>query len=161
MAVYLGIDTGGTFTDAVIFDPDRGMLASAKSLTTRHDLSLGVAGALRELGKALTPTPRIDLVCLSSTLATNAIVEGQLQPMCQSLPDAERRETEDPLPEAVANIASGTLAFDDSGGQARTPPVSSVDALRATRICEKGGGRRQGGEGCKPAIDQQAHELKT
>ncbi len=82
MAVYLGIDTGGTFTDAVIFDPDRGMLASAKSLTTRHDLSLGVAGALRELGKALTPTPRIDLVCLSSTLATNAIVEGQGSRVC-------------------------------------------------------------------------------
>ena len=82
MPIYLGIDTGGTFTDAVIFDPDRGMLASAKSLTTRHDLSLGVAGALTELGKALTPTPRIDLVCLSSTLATNAIVEGHGSRVC-------------------------------------------------------------------------------
>ena len=82
MAVYLGIDTGGTFTDAVIFDPGRGMLASAKSLTTRHDLSVGVAGALTELGKSLTPIPRIDLVCLSSTLATNAIVEGQGSAVC-------------------------------------------------------------------------------
>lgn len=82
MAVYLGIDTGGTFTDAVIFDPGRGLLASAKSLTTKHDLSLGVAGALTELGKSLTPTPRIDLVCLSSTLATNAIVEGQGSAVC-------------------------------------------------------------------------------
>jgi len=41
MTVALGIDTGGTYTDAVLVDYDTGeVLAAAKSLTTRHDLSI-------------------------------------------------------------------------------------------------------------------------
>ena len=82
MPVYLGIDTGGTFTDAVIFDTERGVLASSKSLTTRHDLSVGVAGAVTALGDSLAAVGRVDLVSLSTTLATNAIVEGQGSPVC-------------------------------------------------------------------------------
>ena len=37
-ALNLGIDTGGTYTDAVLFDHDPGVVAKAKALTTRHDL---------------------------------------------------------------------------------------------------------------------------
>jgi N-methylhydantoinase A/oxoprolinase/acetone carboxylase beta subunit len=82
LPVYLGIDTGGTFTDAVVFDPERGILASSKSLTTRHDLSIGVAGAVAALGDSLAAVARVDMVSLSTTLATNAIVEGQGSPVC-------------------------------------------------------------------------------
>jgi N-methylhydantoinase A/oxoprolinase/acetone carboxylase beta subunit len=82
LPVYLGIDTGGTYTDAVIFDPERGVLASAKSLTTRQDLSVGVAGAVMALEDSLAAIPRIDMVSLSTTLATNAIVEGHGSPVC-------------------------------------------------------------------------------
>ena len=46
MAVLLGIDTGGTFTDAVLYDEEEGVLAKAKSLTTHHDLAIGVGGAV-------------------------------------------------------------------------------------------------------------------
>ena len=35
----LGIDTGGTYTDAVIYSETAGILAKAKALTTRHDRS--------------------------------------------------------------------------------------------------------------------------
>ncbi|OCW56065.1 hydantoinase/oxoprolinase family protein [Hoeflea olei] len=77
-ALYLGIDTGGTYTDAVLYSETEGVLASAKALTTRHDLAVGVSGAveavLAEIGGA---TARIRLVSLSTTLATNALVEGQ------------------------------------------------------------------------------------
>jgi len=76
--LYLGIDTGGTYTDAVLYSESEGVLASAKSLTTRHDLAIGVSGAvetvLSEIGGAVA---RIRLVSLSTTLATNALVEGQ------------------------------------------------------------------------------------
>lgn len=76
--LFLGIDTGGTYTDAVLYSESEGILASAKALTTRHDLAVGVAGAvetvLSEIGGA---TARIRLVSLSTTLATNALVEGQ------------------------------------------------------------------------------------
>ena len=41
MNIALGIDTGGTYTDAALIDQESGeVLAGAKSLTTRHDLSL-------------------------------------------------------------------------------------------------------------------------
>ncbi len=77
----VGIDTGGTYTDAVIIDADqRAVIASAKALTTRGNLGLGVIEAL---GKVLAATAgqvaheAITLVSLSTTLATNALVEGK------------------------------------------------------------------------------------
>ena len=75
MALLLGIDTGGTYTDAVLYDQERGVVASAKALTTKHNLALGVGEAI---DRVLAGSDRtIALVSLSTTLATNAIVEGQ------------------------------------------------------------------------------------
>ncbi|TNM60632.1 hydantoinase/oxoprolinase N-terminal domain-containing protein [Aliirhizobium smilacinae] len=76
--LLLGIDTGGTYTDAVLFREDHGVIAKAKSLTTRHDLSKGISGAVKAaLEKSGTPAAEIAMVSLSTTLATNALVEGQ------------------------------------------------------------------------------------
>ncbi len=82
MAKYnIGIDTGGTHTDAVIVDMrDRKVIASAKVLTTRGDLSIGVTEALGQiLGQVGDDFNRdeVSLVSLSTTLATNALVEGR------------------------------------------------------------------------------------
>lgn len=78
--ISLGIDTGGTYTDAVIFSETHGVLAKAKALTTRHDLSVGIAGAAdAALAAAQIDSREIRLVSLSTTLATNALVEGQGQ----------------------------------------------------------------------------------
>ncbi len=79
MAYFLGVDTGGTYTDAVILDnaADR-VIGSAKSLTTRADLALGVGGAVdAALAQSGVAPADIALVSLSTTLATNALVEGQ------------------------------------------------------------------------------------
>jgi N-methylhydantoinase A/oxoprolinase/acetone carboxylase beta subunit len=77
-SLFLGIDTGGTYTDAVLFDESRGVVAKAKSLTTRHDLAIGIEGAVSDvLLKSGSDTAAISLVSLSTTLATNALVEGQ------------------------------------------------------------------------------------
>jgi N-methylhydantoinase A/oxoprolinase/acetone carboxylase beta subunit len=76
--LLLGIDTGGTYTDAVLFSETHGVIAKAKALTTRHDLSVGIAGAVEAvLEQAKAPASAIGLVSLSTTLATNALVEGQ------------------------------------------------------------------------------------
>lgn len=81
MNVALGIDTGGTYTDAVLLNHDTGnVLAGAKALTTRYDLAQGIANALSallqtEAAKAITPSD-IGLVSISTTLATNALAEG-------------------------------------------------------------------------------------
>ena len=45
-ALFLGIDTGGTYTDAVLWSEAPGVAAKAKALTTRHDLAVGISGAV-------------------------------------------------------------------------------------------------------------------
>jgi N-methylhydantoinase A/oxoprolinase/acetone carboxylase beta subunit len=81
--LFLGIDTGGTYTDAVLWsDPSTGsgsgVVAKAKALTTRHDLAVGIAGAVdRVLAESGTRPEAVKLVSMSTTLATNALVEGQ------------------------------------------------------------------------------------
>ena len=79
MPVLLGIDTGGTYTDAVLYDEQSGrVVAAVKALTTRHDLAVGIHGAAKSVleGSGVAPAA-IALVSLSTTLATNALVEGQ------------------------------------------------------------------------------------
>ena len=76
MKIAIGIDTGGTCTDAVAYDYiENRVLAKGKTLTTREDLSIGIARALD-----LLPQEYIRdavLVSLSTTLATNACVENK------------------------------------------------------------------------------------
>ncbi|MFZ4720425.1 MAG: hydantoinase/oxoprolinase N-terminal domain-containing protein [Ilumatobacteraceae bacterium] len=81
--MLLGIDTGGTYTDAVLYDEGtRTVVAKAKSPTTHHDLSIGVAGAIDAVLAAASVAPqRVELVSLSTTLATNALVEGKGRPV--------------------------------------------------------------------------------
>jgi N-methylhydantoinase A/oxoprolinase/acetone carboxylase beta subunit len=85
VTIALGIDTGGTYTDAALVDQSGGaVLASAKALTTYHDLSIGIGQAV---AAALAAAPGlqagdISMVALSTTLATNAIVEGRGSPIC-------------------------------------------------------------------------------
>jgi N-methylhydantoinase A/oxoprolinase/acetone carboxylase beta subunit len=75
-ATVIGIDAGGTYTDAVIVSlGDRRVLASAKSPTTHHDLAACIRDALEQLPAGLRSTA--DRVAISTTLATNAIVEGR------------------------------------------------------------------------------------
>ena len=77
--LYLGIDTGGTFTDGVLLDPaTRQVVKKAKVLTTHHDLRQCIGGIIAALVDGGTP---ISLVSLSTTLATNAIAEGKSRPV--------------------------------------------------------------------------------
>src|SRR5512133_3906087 len=72
----LGIDTGGTYTDAAILSMDTGqVLSKAKALTTRHDLAEGIGNAISNLDRSLFTHVR--LLAVSSTLATNSVVEGK------------------------------------------------------------------------------------
>ena len=82
--MLLGIDTGGTYTDAVIYDEATAtVVAKAKSPTTHHDLSIGICGAIDAvLAAADVTADRIELVSLSTTLATNALVEGKGRKVC-------------------------------------------------------------------------------
>ena len=86
--LWLGLDTGGTFTDAVLLEEGRGVIASAKALTTPWNLAIGIGNAIRAvLGLLPAGSSREDvsLVSVSTTLATNAVVENRFSPVCTLL----------------------------------------------------------------------------
>ncbi len=75
----LGIDTGGTFTDAVIVDlDDMSVIAKKKSPTTHHDLSIGLYNSVDAVLSSTDIDPsEIVSVGISTTLATNSVLEGR------------------------------------------------------------------------------------
>lgn len=77
--MLLGIDVGGTFTDAVIIQNGR-VLAWAKSRTSHGHLMDGILASLDQvLQEAAIPGEAIDQVTLSTTVVTNAIVSHQTE----------------------------------------------------------------------------------
>jgi N-methylhydantoinase A/oxoprolinase/acetone carboxylase beta subunit len=140
MKIALGIDTGGTYTDAALVEHDSGrVLCSAKALTTRWDLAIGIGEAvdavLRQPG---APGPEeVSLAALSTTLATNAIVEGQGSPVCLILigydPDLIRQYgfEQELVTDDVVYVAGG---HDIHGEEVR--PLDEV-ALRAAILARR------------------------
>ncbi len=106
----LGIDTGGTYTDAVIYDFESGVIcASAKAPTTHEDLVVGIRDALGRL-----PRPRLEevrRVGLSTTLATNAFIEAKGRPVGLLLMAPVAVDTEQ-LPFRFVHKLSGALNMD-------------------------------------------------
>ena len=75
MSKVLGIDTGGTYTDAVLMDAGTSRIcAKSKTLTTKDNLTLCIDRCLASLPQERFSNIR--MVCLSTTLATNAVLEG-------------------------------------------------------------------------------------
>jgi N-methylhydantoinase A/oxoprolinase/acetone carboxylase beta subunit len=111
----IGVDTGGTYTDAVLFDRVRGVLAGAKALTTRDNLAIGIGEAVARVLPAVTGTAAesISFLSVSTTLATNALAEHTGSQICVVLlgypdhvldrPTAEQAFGEDP----VVHLAGG------------------------------------------------------
>lgn len=70
------MDTGGTYTDGVIVDSStRKIIRKAKAPTTRQDLAVGIKNCVENL--AFDRMNEISLASVSTTLATNSIVEGR------------------------------------------------------------------------------------
>ncbi len=121
MRYFLGIDTGGTFTDAVLLDTGRQVVAAAKSLTTAFELSQGIGDALDQLPQDLLA--QVDLVSLSTTLTTNSVVEGKGAPVCVLLAgyDAAQIKSSGLIEllgmDAIVSLPGGH----DAGGAALTP----------------------------------------
>jgi N-methylhydantoinase A len=75
--MLLGVDVGGTFTDAVLAVPG-GALYTAKTLTTPADESLGVIGAIElALSSAGASTAEVSAFAHGTTVTTNALLEGR------------------------------------------------------------------------------------
>lgn len=77
--MLVGLDVGGTFTDAVVVDEGR-ILKSHKCRTTKPNLMEGIEAALAGVATAIEPT-KVTRVTLSTTIVTNALVMNQVDPV--------------------------------------------------------------------------------
>ena len=76
MTWRIGVDIGGTFTDAALVDEGSGAIGIAKTLTTPEDFGQGVVNALREAIEAYdVPPGDVSLLSHATTVVTNAILE--------------------------------------------------------------------------------------
>lgn len=75
MSYRIGIDVGGTHTDAVLLDSEYRVVAKTKSSTT-EDVSTGIYQVMREvIGQSGVPRDQIKYAMLGTTHCTNALVE--------------------------------------------------------------------------------------
>ncbi|MEV5777667.1 hydantoinase/oxoprolinase family protein [Streptomyces antimycoticus] len=82
MSAILGIDIGGTFTDAFLGD-DQGNITTAKVPSTPPDFAEGFLNAVDEIGRKLGRSREatlsdVDYICHGTTAALNALVTGNV-----------------------------------------------------------------------------------
>ena len=94
--MLLGLDVGGTFTDAVIIDGHR-VVAIAKRRTTKNNLMNGIGEALDAVLEGYDAS-NIEQVTLSTTVVTNTIVEGKEQPVDLYVVTGPGRNVDDIFP---------------------------------------------------------------
>jgi N-methylhydantoinase A len=76
VTIRIGVDIGGTFTDAVLIDTDASLILVAKSLTTPDDRTAGVSAAVEGvLAKAGRKSGEVDVFAHGSTVGLNALLE--------------------------------------------------------------------------------------
>ncbi len=74
MALSIGLDIGGTFTDLIVFDERTGELQQAKSSTTPDDLTIGILNCLR---KSQFDMKSCRNFVHGTTVAINTVIEGK------------------------------------------------------------------------------------
>src|SRR5438477_8481701 len=72
MGLVIGIDTGGTFTDMVVFDPATGHVGSLKTSSTPSTPGRAIVNALDEGG---VEASSIETFTHGTTVGTNALIE--------------------------------------------------------------------------------------
>ena len=128
MSLRLGIDTGGTYTDAVIINEQNQVLVAVKSLTTRHNLAIGIGESIGKVAHELLAD--IEMVSLSTTLTTNAVVEGNGAPVCALVVGlSETQVTKSGLGEIIDDNLIIRLA---GGHNASGRQVAPLDVASAT-----------------------------
>ncbi|MDE0230196.1 MAG: hydantoinase/oxoprolinase family protein [Spirochaetaceae bacterium] len=74
--IRIGIDTGGTFTDLVAFDPEGGRLAFHKVASTPDDPARGIIRGADEIVAQVGARPdQVELLIHGTTVATNAVLQ--------------------------------------------------------------------------------------
>ena len=131
----IGVDVGGTHTDAVLLDGER-IVASCKQLTSADVIS-GVKAALSELKRQAGSSPTLETVMIGTTQFTNAVIERrELSPVAAiriGLPSGRGLPPGAGWPEDILS-ALGDHAYSLPGGYLYDGKVlapSDSDAMRA------------------------------
>ncbi|MBM4256530.1 MAG: hydantoinase/oxoprolinase family protein [Deltaproteobacteria bacterium] len=78
MPLKLGVDVGGTFTDLILVDEDKGRMIRAKTPSTPADQSVGVLNGIEKVCRLANISPgEITHIMHGTTVATNAVLEGK------------------------------------------------------------------------------------
>ena len=119
--MLLGLDVGGTFTDAVIIDGHR-VVASAKRRTTKDNLMQGIGEALDAVLTGCN-TSNIEQVTLSTTVVTNTIVEQKEQVVDLYVVTGPGRNVDDIFPVSPIYLQGYT---DHRGIVVESTPLNAV-----------------------------------
>ena len=81
--VRIGIDVGGTFTDAVVIDNDTYEIIAKKKIPTTHDavggVATGIVNIINEILQDNNISPLdVNFIAHGTTQATNALLEGDV-----------------------------------------------------------------------------------
>lgn len=129
----LGIDTGGTYTDAALVESDGTVVASNKQLTTHSDLSDGIAAAITAL--PADHLAQVKMVALSTTLSTNSVVEGRGGAVCVLLPGYNTTQVQK---SGLFEIMDSQYIHVITGGHTATgEQANELDIELATQIIKK------------------------
>jgi N-methylhydantoinase A/oxoprolinase/acetone carboxylase beta subunit len=159
--IRLGLDTGGTYTDAIALDGERRLLASAKARTTHWDLAIGISEVVHALLAALPGVRRqhIGLVAVSTTLATNAVVEGRFSPICTLLVGFDERMVER---SGLKRGNAGSLVCVRGGHDAAGDEAEPLDeAAVQAAVAEFGGKVEAFAVAAMFSVRNPAHELRV
>ena len=100
--IGIGLDTGGTFTDIVLYDLPRALIVrKAKTPTTHADYSVCIGEAFRTIDLSAGEAAALCRVVLSTTLATNAVAENRIHPTGMILEPGDIRIPQDLHPRLV------------------------------------------------------------
>ena len=149
MAYRLGIDIGGTFTDATLINEDTGEIHIGKVSSTPKDPSEGfMEAAHRILGKNNVIPAEVSYVVHGTTVATNSIIEGKmartgfittdrfrdmLEIARQIRPSLYDLQFEKPKPLVPRYLCFGVPERLDAEGQVLTP----LDEAAVLRVAEQ------------------------
>jgi N-methylhydantoinase A/oxoprolinase/acetone carboxylase beta subunit len=125
----LGIDAGGTYTDAVLIrGSDGAIVDSKKAFTTYPDLQTGIKNVLDSLDPELLKS--VNLVSVSTTLSTNSLLEGTGTSVALIIIGEKPAQTEFPA-EFVICVKGG---HDTRGDEACELDVDAVESfVRSTK----------------------------
>src|SRR6201993_3216993 len=149
MAWQIGVDVGGTFTDLLALDPERGVFRVAKVPSTPEDQSVGVTDGRAVLEADLTA---VAALVHGTTVATNAVLERK-GARCGLITTAGFRDVLELGRRTRPNPYGMTGSFEaliprelraevperiDAAGRVMTPLDEAAVRQEVRRLCERG-----------------------